>query len=148
MIRKDVTKPFTEARECIRDLWNQHYRHLTRVVDPFDVVDWFKIVRRQILMDFLRPRSADSIILVELHDSTDPRTVLKKQVEQPQVVKWISCESLEDIAGQDFSFVDFFDFAERELIDLRYIETVSQNEVANHFLFEFTCSRFSLIERK
>jgi len=148
MIRRDVTKPFATARECIRDLWNQHYRHLTLAADPFDVVDWFKIIRRQILMDFLRPCSADSIILVQLHDSTDPRTVLKKQVEQPQIVKWVWCESLEDIAGQHFSFVDFFDFAERELIDLRYIETASQNEVAKHFLFEFACSRFFLIERK
>lgn len=148
MIRKDITKPFTEARECIRDLWNQHYRHLTQVADSFDVVDWFKTVRRHILMDFLRPRSTDSIILVQLHDSIDPRTVLKKRVNQPQIVTWIPSESLDEIAGQDFSFIDFFDFAERDLIDLRYVETASQNEAAEHFLFEFTYSRFFLTERK
>lgn len=75
-----------EARECIRDLWNQHYRHLTAVADPFDVIDCFKVVRRQILIDFVSPDAPAATILVKLNDSTNPRTVLQKRMDRPQVV--------------------------------------------------------------
>jgi hypothetical protein len=139
---KEATISFMDARECIRDLWNQHYRHLTAVADPFDVIDCFKVVRRQILIDFVSPDAPAATILVRLNDSTNPRTVLQKRMDRPQVVTWVRCDSLQNLLSHAFSFVDFFDFAERDHIDLRYVETTPQDGSGSRYLFEVTDARF------
>jgi hypothetical protein len=138
----EVTDLFIEARECIRDLWNQHYRHLTEHADAFDVIDWFKVVRQQVLIDFIGSHVSPPNIFVQLNDSTDPGTVLRKRVERPQVVTWMRCESLGDLATRHSIFVDFFDFAERDLIDLRYVETSPQDGSDDRYLFEVRHARF------
>lgn len=140
---ENVTTRLANARECIRDLWNQHYRHLCVAADPFDVIDCYKSIRSRIVADFLQLESErPPQIYVAIGESVDPRSVFVKQVQVPQIVVWKPCESASQFANKLFPFVDFFDFGERNLIELRYVETSNPETGTNNFLFEFIYCQF------
>lgn len=142
---KEITPLLAQARDCLRGLWNQHYRHLCTDADPFDVIDSYKQVRSQVARDFLRfggvSLSNLDQIKVKLIESVQPRSALAKQRTGPQVVNWNPCDSRSEL-DQLFRFVDFFDFGETDFIEVRYVEVVNPEATDRHYLFEFGHCQF------
>jgi len=114
------------ARECLRNLWNQHYRYLADQSDVFDVIDAYKATRRQILSDYLDlgcQRKGN--VFVRINSSVQPQAILLREQAAPQIIKWKQLQNAERFEGQLFLMIDFFDFDEQGWIDLRYVEIES-----------------------
>jgi hypothetical protein len=121
-----ATVTLAAARECLRSLWNQHYRCLANQSEVFDVIDAYKATRRKVLSDYLdlccHPKGS---VFVKISSSVQPQAVLLRDQTAPQIIKWKQLPNAERFEGQLFLMIDFFDFDEQGWIDLRYVEMES-----------------------
>ena len=118
-----ATAVMATARECMRSLWNEHYRHLTNNTDPFDVVDAYKAVRSQVLQDYLCLSCGNGgTVFAKIKRGIKPQHVFRKIISAPQIVTWEPLENSDYLEGEVFMMADFFDFGDRNLIELRYVE--------------------------
>src|SRR5262245_58499128 len=123
MKRVDVSLLLAEARECLRTLWNQFYRQIKSRGDPFDVVDAYKAQRSRILKDFLYlTHGIAGNVQVNIKPGVDPHFVLVRKSSRPQVITWEPLTSMEGLENCAFTLDSFYDFDDRGLIELRYVE--------------------------
>jgi hypothetical protein len=147
----DVTDIIEAARECLRNLWNQHYRCLADKSDVFDVIDAYKAIRQQVLRDYLRLScNRFGRVFVKIKTAVKPQAVLSREQSAPQVVTWKQLSNADVFEGRLFVMIDFFDFDDKGPIDLRYVEmepvdpSSLRSDNSSRLLAEFQHCEFGL----
>jgi hypothetical protein len=90
-------------------------------MDEFDLIDAYKAIRQRILADYLSELGCgDYSLFVSVQPDVDARFVWEERREEPQNVHWQPLEGSSLFRGKIYRLIDFFDFSERDYIDLRY----------------------------
>lgn len=138
---REVTPVVSAARECLRSLWNQHYRPLTRQADSFDAVDAYKVTCKRILSDFLAlADAARAGLFVSIRKDVPPSVVYRQNRAVTDYVSWEPLETATLFHNKRLRFIDFYDFDQRGLIDLRHVDLKASGKT--RLLAEFCHCRF------
>jgi signal peptidase I len=158
---KNITYSIVEIRECLRNLWNQHYKHLTedksvyRLVpatettaayqsisdmevcrkkcDPFDVVDFYNETCAWIIKGYINLVYGDECkIYIKINPDYEIDHVYIKKVDNTgRYGQWDYFHEYDFIKRNTFLMMDFFDFDNRSYRDLDYITCTTNDDLTD-----------------